>query len=63
VTLDTYRLYKLDAMGVKTNEIAISDKDIAWPQDKANKYKNVDRKKQWKDVTDGSRLCNKQSAS
>lgn len=63
MTPDTYRLHKLDSAGVKTQEISISDKDIAWPQDKANKYKNVDRTKQWKDVTDGNPGAYSQSDS
>ena len=39
---DTFTLFKLDSSGVKAaTPIEISDKDIAWPDDKKFKYKNL----------------------
>jgi len=39
---DTFTLYKLDSNGIKADlPVLISDKDIAWPDDKKYKYKNL----------------------
>ena len=52
---DTFALYKLDSSGVKAADpIEISDKDIAWPDDKKFKYKNLPSSemmaRQWIDI-------------
>jgi len=48
---DTYKLYKPDG----TTQVTISEKNIAWPSDRENKFKNpspLDQTKQWQDMED-----------